>query len=84
MKTSKVGLLYLYMKKKLNIDREWYRNSNVRPKTFLVQMERTPSGEYRVAKAFVENVVNQHEVALQKVDVRDLTTDIRNGTIYSW
>lgn len=70
--------------KKLNISREWYRNSNVRPKSFLVRMERSPSGEYRVANAYVENIVNQHESKLQKVDVRDLTSDIKQGTIFSY
>lgn len=70
--------------KKLNINREWYQNKNVRPKSFLVQMERNPNGEYRVAKAFVENVVNQYETDLQRVDVRDLTSDMKKGTIFSY
>jgi len=70
--------------KKLNINREWYRNSNVRPKSFLVRMERSSNGSYRVANAFVENVVNQHEFKFQKVDVRDLTSDIKQGTIFSY
>ena len=70
--------------KKLNISREWYRNSNVRPKSFLVRMERSPNGEYRVANAYVENVVNQHESKFQRVDVRDLTSDIKQGTIFSY
>ena len=70
--------------KKLNINREWYQNKNVRPKSFLVEMERIPDGKYRVAKAFVENVINQHQVGLQRVDVRDLTSDMKNGTIFSY
>jgi hypothetical protein len=70
--------------KKLNINREWYRNSNVRPKSFLVSLERSPNGSYRVVNAFVENVVNQHEFKLQKVDVRDLTSDIKQSTIFSY
>jgi hypothetical protein len=70
--------------KKLNISREWYRNSNVRPKSFLVRMERSSNGEYRVANAYVENVVNQHESKFQRVDVRDLTSDIKQGTIFSY
>jgi hypothetical protein len=70
--------------KKLDINPEWYQNKNVRPKSFIVRMERSANGEYRVAKAFVENVVNQHESDLQKVDVRDLTSDLRRGTIFSY
>lgn len=70
--------------KKLNINREWYQNKNVRPKSFLVEMERTPDGKYRVAKAFVENVINQYEAGLQRVDVRDLTSDMKNSTIFSY
>lgn len=70
--------------KKLNISREWYQSKNVRPKSFLVQMERSANGEYRVAKAFIENVINQHETGLQRVDVRDLTSDMKNGTIFSY
>ena len=34
--------------------------------------------------AFVENIVNQHEFKFQKVDVRDLTSDIKQGTIFSY
>lgn len=70
--------------KKLNINREWYRNSNVRPKSFLVRMERGSNGSYRVANAYVENIVNQHEFKFQKVDVRDLTSDIKQGEIFSY
>ena len=74
----------MYYMKKLDINPEWYQYKNVRPKSFIVRMERSPNGEYRVAKAFVENIVNQHESDLQKVDVRDLTSDIRRGTIFSY
>ena len=70
-------------KNKLNINRNWYTNTNVRPKSFLVRMERSPTGEYRVANAFVENVVNQHKFGFQKVDVRDFTSDLKQGKIFS-
>lgn len=74
----------MYYMKKLDINPEWYQNKNVRPKSFIVRMERSPDGEYRVAKAYVENNVNQYESDLQRVDVRDLTSDLRRGTIFSY
>lgn len=70
--------------KKLDINPEWYQNKNVRPKSFIVRMERSPGGEYRVAKAFVENNINQYESDLQRVDVRDLTADLRRGSIFAY
>ena len=73
----------IYMKK-LDINPEWYQNKNVRPKSFIVRMERSPGGKYRVAKAFVENTVNQYETDLQRVDVRDLTSDLRRKDIFAY
>jgi len=70
--------------KKLEINQEWYQNKNVRPKSFIVRMERSPDGGYRVAKAYVENIVNQYETDLQRVDVRDITSDLRRGNIFSY
>jgi hypothetical protein len=59
------------MKKKLRVDKEWFNNKNVKPKTFICHMEYSPGG-FRVTKAFVENKVNQHEVDYQRVRARTI------------
>lgn len=67
--------------KRLNINRNWYKNKNVRPKLFNVTMTRASDGSYRVVEAAVEAVVNQHEARIQRVDVRDLARDLNRGRV---
>jgi len=65
--------------KRLNINRNWYSNKNVRPKLFNVTLARASDGSYRVVEAVVEAVVNQHEARVQRVDARDLTQDLKRA-----
>jgi hypothetical protein len=65
--------------KRLNITPSWYTNSAVRPKRFKVTLERDSSGNYTVIRGSVKAVVNQHETRDQKIDVRDLTADIKRA-----
>lgn len=62
------------MKKK--IDKNWYQSKNVRPKTFSLTVARDNNG-YRIVRGDIVNEVNQHEMNLQKIDIRDLSADIR-------
>jgi hypothetical protein len=68
------------MNKKLSINKDWFKSKNVRPKTFICHMEYSPGG-FRVAKAFVENKINQHAVEYQRVDCRDLHKAISDSDL---
>jgi hypothetical protein len=67
--------------KRLNINRNWYSNKNVRPKLFNVTLARSSNGSYRIVEGVVEAVVNQHETRIQRVDARDLARDLRRGRV---
>ena len=69
--------------KRLDINRNWYANKNVRPKLFNVTLERTPDGSYRIVEGVVEAVVNQHESRIQRVDARDLARDLKRGKVFA-
>jgi len=65
------------------IDRSWYNNKNVRPKTFNVTVERTSTGGYRIVEGTIVNEINQHTTKLQRVDARDLVSDINQKGIFA-
>lgn len=67
--------------KRLNINRNWYKNKNVRPKLFNVTLARASDGSYRIVSGVVEAVVNQHEARVQRVDVRDLARDLNRARV---
>lgn len=67
--------------KKLNITKDWYDNSNVRPKTFNVQVQRNSRGQYELKRVAVVNVNNQHESLSQRVDARDFASDFCGSEI---
>ena len=69
--------------KRLNINRNWYSNKNVRPKLFNVTLARTSNGSYRIVEGVVEAVVNQHETRIQRVDARDLARDLKRGKVFA-
>jgi hypothetical protein len=69
--------------KRLNINRNWYSNKNVRSKLFNVTLARNSNGSYRVVEGVVEAVVNQHETRIQRVDARDLARDLRRGKVFA-
>jgi|GEM_PF-2211262 len=72
------------MKTRKNLNRQWYNSNDVRPKTFHLEVERTPNGGYRILGAEIVNVINQHEQICQRIDVRDLASDVkRKGGIYA-
>jgi hypothetical protein len=69
-----------------NPNQQWneYLNSKtIRPKTFTVTFERNRSGNYRVIGrgASMLNVVNQYKADWVPVDVRDLTSALRNAEV---
>lgn len=65
------------------IDRNWYQNKNVRPKTFSATLERTANGGYRIVEGTIVNQVNQHAAFVQRVDARDLVADINKKGIFA-
>lgn len=72
------------MKNRKKLNREWYESEAVRPKTFHLEVERSPNGGYRILGAEIVNVINQHEQICQRVDARDLAADVkRKGGIYA-
>lgn len=70
--------------KKLNIDKNWYNNKNVKPKDFICHISYSPRGEMRIKKVFVKNKVNQHEELLQTVDVRDFKAAVNTVGVSSY
>lgn len=57
-----------------------YNSTDLRPKTFYVQMERGRNGEFTVKRARVLEKANQYSRGIRRVDARDLTRAInRNG-----
>ena len=57
-----------------------YNNTDLRPKTFYVQMERDRSGNFTVKRARLLEKSNQYARSIRRVDARDLTRAInRNG-----
>ena len=65
------------------IDRSWYQNKNVRPKTFNVTVERTANGGYRIVEGAIINEVNQYAAYGQRVDARDLVADIKEKGLFA-
>jgi hypothetical protein len=68
------------MKKKLGINKEWFGNKNVKPKTFVCHMEYSPGG-FRISKAYVENKVNQHTSDFERVNCRALHKAMVDGDL---
>ncbi len=69
------------MTKRLNINKNWYGNKAVKPKTFIVTMTRFPNGQTQTERVDVVNEKNQHASTLQKVDARDFTADLNRAKI---
>lgn len=66
------------------IDRNWYNSRNVRPKTFHLEVERTVDGGYQIRRADMIKEINQHARTAQRVDLRDIVSDINHkGGIYA-
>ncbi len=78
---GRVHIAYMTKNKRLNINRNWYSNKNVRPKLFNVTLARDSDGTYRIVEGVVEAVVNQHEARIQRVDARDLARDLNRGRV---
>jgi hypothetical protein len=68
--------------KRKPITKDWYNSKNVRPKIFNIALERDARGGYRVLSGTLLNMVNQWEVLDQRVDARDLVSDIREKGIF--
>lgn len=62
---------------------EYLNSKTIRPKTFTVTFERNRSGNYHVVGngASMLNVINQHKATWVPVDVRDLTSALRNADV---
>ena len=60
---------------------EWYMSENVRPRKFLVEFTRSANGTYNVDKAYTQRPLNQYQDVTQRVDIRDLATDLCNSNI---
>lgn len=58
-----------------------YDSSDLRPKTFYVQFERSRNGSFTVKRASVLEKSNQHARTLKRVDARDFTRALRNNDI---
>ena len=58
-----------------------YNNTDLRPKTFYVQIERQRNGEFCVKRANVLEKSNQYSRNLRRVDARDFTRALRNSNI---
>lgn len=58
-----------------------YNNTNLRPKTFFVKMERNRDGSFTVKRAKVLNRANQFKRTVKQIDARDFTRAIKNNTI---
>lgn len=61
-----------------NIDKQWYKSKNVRPKLVHLTLERNASGGYRILRGDVEIPLNQYEAEYHRLDARDLAQDIRS------
>ena len=59
----------------------WYMSENVRPRKFLVEFTRSANGTYCVDKAYTQRALNQYQAVTQRVDIRDLATDLSNSSI---
>ncbi len=58
-----------------------YNNTDLRPKTFYVQIERKRNGEFRVKRASVLEKSNQYARSLRRVDAREFTRALRTNEI---
>ena len=58
-----------------------YNNTNLRPKTFFVKMERNRDGSFTVKRAKVLEKTNQFERSIRQIDARDFTRAIRSNEI---
>lgn len=60
------------------IDKNWYNSKKVRPKTITLTLERNANGSYIVQRGVIVNKINQYVARPQKIDARDLISDIRS------
>jgi hypothetical protein len=62
---------------------EYLNNTNVRPKTYTVTLERDRSGNFTIVghQTKVLDVVNQHEQRWVRVDSRNFASALRNSEI---
>lgn len=60
---------------------EWYRSSNVRPKTFTARFVRNNDGTYQLVRANVIHRVNQHKTSAARVDARDFARDLNRSVV---
>lgn len=58
-----------------------YTNTDLRPKTFYVQMERQRNGTFVVKRARLLEKSNQYSRTLRRVDARDLTAALKRNPI---
>lgn len=53
-----------------------YTNTDLRPKTFFVKIERSRNGQFTVKRAKILEQKNQFARSVRRVDARDLTRAI--------
>jgi len=58
-----------------------YNSTDLRPKTFYVQIERQRNGTFAIKRANVLDKANQYSRTLRRVDARDFTRALRNSDI---
>lgn len=66
-----------------NIDKQWFKSKNVRPKLVNVLLERDANGGYRIVRGDVELPINQHCAEFRRLDARDLAQDIRSKGVFA-
>ena len=71
------------MRNKNNINKQWFKSKNVRPKLVNVLLERDANGQYRLVRGDVALPVNQYSSNIRRVDARDLAQDIRSKGIFA-
>jgi len=62
---------------------EYLNNTNVRPKTYTVTLERDRSGNFTIVghKTKVLDIINQHEQRWVRVDSRNFASALRNSDV---
>jgi len=58
-----------------------YNNTDLRPKTFYVQIERNRNGSFTVKRANILEKANQYARTLRRIDARNFTRALRNSEI---
>jgi hypothetical protein len=71
------------MRNKNNINKQWFKSKNVRPKLVNVLLERDANGKYRIVRGDVALPVNQYSSDIRRVDARDLAQDIRSKGVFA-